>query len=59
MNRVVYLLWGQYSDRSGEVFVGVYEMEIDAENAKELAEKFAPTFIIKIQPVEYMPTVLR
>jgi hypothetical protein len=54
MAQTVYILWGQYSDKSGEIFTGVYENKNDAEGAKELVERYSPSMSIKIEPVPFV-----
>ncbi len=54
MATTVYVLWGQYSDKSGEIFAGVYENEDDAQGAKELVDRFSPSMSVKIEPVAFV-----
>ncbi len=50
----VFVLWGQYSDKSGEVFGGAYESEDDAQGAKEMVERFSPSMSVKIEPIAFV-----
>lgn len=51
MMHEVYLLWGQYYDKSGETFVCVYESREEAEQAKDAAEKLGASMQVRIQPL--------
>lgn len=51
---MVYLLWGQYEDQSGQVFVAVYESQQAVVAAKEIAEAFNPSMEVKIESVPFI-----
>jgi hypothetical protein len=51
--RTCYLLWGQYSDYSGHVHIGVYGTREKAEEAKNMIDLGGPTYDIKVSPVEW------
>ena len=51
--RTCYLLWGQYGNSGGEIFIGVYGAEKDAEAAKALIDMGDPIYTISVDPVEW------
>ena len=48
--RLVYVLWGQYGDKSGEQFMGVYESLPAAESIQTIINQFGPSMEVKITP---------
>jgi len=52
---VIYLLWGQYGDKSGETFIGAYESEKTAKDTAALIDLTNPAMNIRVTAVTWRP----
>jgi hypothetical protein len=56
---VVFLLWAQYGDRSGETMIAVFEDNDDAKDAARLIEAGQPSMNIRIDAVAWRSATRR